>query len=153
MRKGIVVILAVAIIGTLGVYGKSHGQDKNTDSAPPINTTASTPTNTLSNSTPVPAPASSSGLKDGTYTGKTEQTVYGPVRIAIVVSGGKITDVTFLQMPDDRGHTQEVTAFAEPLLKQETIGKTNAHIDFVTGATQTSEGYQQSLQSALDQAA
>ncbi|HSW78655.1 MAG TPA: FMN-binding protein [Candidatus Babeliales bacterium] len=151
MQKGIVIILAVAIIGALGVYGKSqaHNSSNSASSSTPNSSTSSSSANTLGDSTP----GSSIGLKDGTYTGQTEQTAYGPVQIAVIVSGGKITDVTFLQMPDDRGHTQEVTAFAEPLLKQETIGKTNAHIDFVTGATQTSESYQQSLQSALDQAA
>jgi uncharacterized protein with FMN-binding domain len=42
---------------------------------------------------------------------------------------------------------------SEPLLEQETLNKQSFHIDFVSGATQTSEGYQQSLQSALNQAA
>jgi uncharacterized protein with FMN-binding domain len=148
MRKSIVIILAVAIIGALGIYAKGHGKDASPLTAP---TGASS---TLGSSTN-PAPTQnqpSAAYKDGTYIGATEDTVYGTVQVEAVVSGGKITDIKFLQMPNDRGHTQEVTAFAEPLLKQETLQKQSAHIDFVSGATQTSEGYQQSLQAALNQA-
>jgi uncharacterized protein with FMN-binding domain len=159
MRKGIVIILAVAIIGALGIYGKSHsskssastsgGSSNSSTLGAKTTPQASSPsTNSSANSA-----SPSSGLKNGTFTGAAEETPYGPVQIAVVVSGGKVADVNFLMMPNDRGHTQEVTAFAEPLLKQETLGKQNANIDFVSGATQTSEGYQQSLQSALDQAA
>jgi uncharacterized protein with FMN-binding domain len=150
VRKAIVTILAVAIIGALGVYGKSHSSTAQA-SAGSGNTAVqpATTTNPSSGTTT----GSPTAYKDGTYTGDSEDTPYGTVQIAVVVSGGKITDVNFLEMPNDRGHTQEVTAFSEPLLKQETLSKQNAHIDFVTGATSTSEGYQQSLQSALNQAA
>ncbi|MGW7819466.1 FMN-binding protein [Streptomyces puniciscabiei] len=41
---------------------------------------------------------------------------------------------------------------AVPRLNQEAVTAGNAHIDAVSGATYTSTGYQQSLQSALDQA-
>ena len=113
-------------------------------------TTQSTVANTGSSS---PTTSSSSSFKDGTYTGNSEDTPYGTVQIAVVVSGGKITDVKFLLMPNDLGHSQEVTAAAEPLLKEITLQKQSSNIDFVSGATSTSQGYQQSLQSALDQAA
>lgn len=158
MRKGIVIILAVAIIGALGIYGKAHGNSgsnslsTNTGSS---NNSSASDTSTLGNTTNNSSggQTSSGSLKDGTYTGNSEDTPYGTVQIAVVVSGGKVSDVNFLQMPNDRGHTQEVTSIAAPLLKQETIGKQNAQIEFVSGATSTSEGYEQSLQSALNQAA
>jgi uncharacterized protein with FMN-binding domain len=157
MKKGIVVILAVAIIGALGIYGKSqpssahsNSSDTAVQSADSSNQQATSTDNMSSSSTPT---QSTGAFKDGTFTGNSEDTPYGVVQIAVVVSGGKISDINFLQMPNDRGHTQEVTAFAAPLLKQETLQKQSSHINFVSGATQTSEGYQQSLQSALDQAA
>jgi uncharacterized protein with FMN-binding domain len=96
---------------------------------------------------------SSSSYKDGTYTGSTAETPYGTVQIAVVVSGGRIANVNFLQMPSDAGHSREVTAGSEPLLKQQTLQNQNSHVDFVSGATSTSEGYEQSLQAALNQAA
>lgn len=149
MRKGVIVILAVAIIGALGIYSKSHSSSGQPTAATPVDQSQNTNPSVMGSDT---TGSFQGSLKDGTYTGDSKDTAYGTVQIAIVVSGGKISDVNFLQMPDDRGHTQEVTAFAEPLLKQETIGKQDAHIDFVSGATQTSEGYQESLQSALDMA-
>jgi uncharacterized protein with FMN-binding domain len=153
MRKSIVAILAVAIIGALGVYNGSHKTNASTAIQSDNTVTNSSPTSSDTTTSTTPSPASQGSYKDGTYKGQNEDTPYGPVQISIVVSGGRITGVNFLQMPSDLGHSQEVTAFAEPLLKNSTLSKQTAHIDFVSGATQTSEGYMQSLQSALDQAA
>jgi uncharacterized protein with FMN-binding domain len=97
--------------------------------------------------------SSATTYKDGTYTGDAEDTIYGTVQVAAVISGGKITDIKFIQMPGPEGHSKEVTAFAESPLKQSTLNHQSANIDFVSGATQTSEGYVQSLQAALDRAA
>lgn len=146
MKKGIIIILAVALIGIAGLAARGHD-----DNAAPLSAPASQSDNSSVQS--ARTDSQPAGYKDGNYTGDTENTVYGQVQVAVMVSGGKITGVNFLRMPDDRGHTQEVTAFAEPLLKDETLRKQSAHIDFVGGATQTSEGYQESLQSALDMAA
>lgn len=158
MKKGIVAILAVAIIGALGIYTKDH-KSNSTATAPPSNSTSTLSNNTSSsseavNSTGADTPASATGgYKDGSYNGAAEDTPYGPVQVAVVISGGQITDVKFLEMPSDEGHSREVTSFSEPLLKQITLQKQSAHIDFVSGATDTSQAYQQSLQRALDQAA
>ena len=90
--------------------------------------------------------------KDGTYTGQANDNSYGTVQVAAVISGGKITDVTFLQMPSDRQHSAELSAYAQPVLLQETIQAQSAKVDGVSSATLTSDSYMQSLQSALDQA-
>jgi uncharacterized protein with FMN-binding domain len=95
--------------------------------------------------------ASSTSYKDGTFNGSTD-TAYGPVNIAVVINGGKITDVKFLQMPSSHDYSRQVTAYAEPYLKQTTLQNQSANIDFVSGATSTSNGFEQSLQMALDQA-
>jgi uncharacterized protein with FMN-binding domain len=154
MRKGIVTILAVAIIGMLGIYNNSQ-KAKSDTSVQGVNTVAAPISDNSSASQPVmnPAAETSSGTyKDGTYTGPVEENAYGSVQVSAVISGGKIVDIKFLQMPGPEGHSKEVTAFAESPLKQSTLAKQNAHIDFVSGATQTSESYEQSLQAALDQA-
>ena len=46
----------------------------------------------------------------------------------------------------------EINDYALPILIQETLDAQSADIDMVSGATVTSDGYLQSLQSALDQA-
>jgi uncharacterized protein with FMN-binding domain len=147
MRKSIIVILAVAIIGALGLYSKTHSS-----SSGPTSTSGSEQV-AGSNISSSSSGSASAAYKDGTFTGASEQTPYGVVQVAAVVSGGKITNVEFLQMPSDMGHSQEVTATSEPILKEETLQTQSAHIDFVSGASSTSQGYMLSLQSALDQAA
>lgn len=151
MKKSIVIIFAVAIIGALGAVAKAHHNDGAPLAAPGSNATSNT--TSMNSSSMHHGGSMMTSYKDGTYDGASEDTPYGTVQIAVVVSGSKITDVKFLQMPNDRGHSQEVTAFAEPYLKDETIQKQTSSIQFVSGATTTSEAYQMSLQAALDQAA
>lgn len=150
MRKSIVIILAVALIGALGII-KNHKSDDAAPLAAPTDTSAVMSAQTSQNDNTSSSPQAA--YRDGSYTGASENTIYGTVQVAAVVSGGKITDIKFLQMPGPEGHSKEVTAFSEPYLKQSTLNHQTAHIDFVSGATQTSEAYEQSLQAALDQAA
>jgi uncharacterized protein with FMN-binding domain len=88
----------------------------------------------------------------GTATGSVAQTRWGPVQVRITVAGGRITDVTVLQYPDGNGRDREINDEALPELVQETLSAQSADIDMVSGATVTSQGYLQSLQSAIDQA-
>jgi uncharacterized protein with FMN-binding domain len=86
-----------------------------------------------------------------TVTGSVAQTQYGPVQVRITVSGGKITKSEAVQAPKG-GLSDQKTAMAVPKLNQEAVAAGNATIDAVSGATYTSTGYKQSLQSALDKA-
>ncbi|OKI80964.1 FMN-binding protein [Streptomyces sp. CB02414] len=86
-----------------------------------------------------------------TLTGAVAQTQYGPVQVRVTVNGGKITGAEAVQAPKG-GQSDQVTADAVPQLNQAAITAGDADIDTVSGATYTSAGYKQSLQSALDQA-
>ena len=113
---------------------------------------------------PAPAASSSSGANSGTgsggsaatgtktVTGDTAQTQWGPVQVRITLKNGKITDVTAVQSPSDNPRDQEINSYALPELRSETLAAQSAKIDTVSGATYTSDGYRQSLQSALDSA-
>ena len=114
-------------------------------------TTATPPAITSSEASSGSTPAAPSGSST-TVTGATAQTQWGPVQVQITVAGGKITDVTPVQYPNGNGRDQEINSRALPVLVQETLDAQSAQIDMVSGATVTSVGYQQSLQSALDQA-
>jgi uncharacterized protein with FMN-binding domain len=96
------------------------------------------------------AGSSSSGTK--TVTGSVAQTRWGPVQVQLNVSNGKITDASVLQYPNGNGKDQEINSYALPILTQETVDSQSASIDMVSGATVTSDGYIESLQSAIDQA-
>ncbi|MFG2131289.1 FMN-binding protein [Streptomyces sp. NPDC048751] len=87
----------------------------------------------------------------GTFTGAVAQTQYGPVQVRVTVSGGKITKAETVQAPKG-GRSDQITADAVPKLNQAAMAAGSADIDAVSGATYTSAGYKQSLQSALDQA-
>jgi uncharacterized protein with FMN-binding domain len=73
------------------------------------------------------------------------------VQVQLDVQGSTITNVTVLQYPSGNGTDVEINSYALPQLIQETLDAQSANIDMVSGATYTSGGYLQSLQSALDQ--
>ncbi|WAZ19106.1 FMN-binding protein [Streptomyces cinnabarinus] len=87
-----------------------------------------------------------------TVTGATAQTKYGPVQVRITLTDGRITGATAVQSPSSSPRSQEISSTAVPKLNQETLTAQSADIDTVSGATYTSAGYKQSLQSALDKA-
>jgi uncharacterized protein with FMN-binding domain len=77
-------------------------------------------------------------------------TRYGPVQVKVTETSNRITDVTAVQLPSQDSHSQSIAAYAAPKLRQEAITADSARINVVSGATYTSDGYAQSLQSALD---
>ncbi|WP_328337488.1 FMN-binding protein [Streptomyces violaceus] len=91
------------------------------------------------------------GAQAKTVTGTAAQTQYGPVQVRITVAGGKITKAEAVQAPKG-GRSDQITSSSVPRLNQAAVAAGNAQIDAVSGATYTSAGYKQSLQSALDQA-
>ena len=95
---------------------------------------------------------SGSALADGDYTGDAVQTRYGGVQVRITVANGTITEVQVPQYPNREGRDVQISQRSLPILIQETKSAQSAGIDMVSGATYTSQGYLQSLQSALDQA-
>ncbi|MEU8261287.1 FMN-binding protein [Micromonospora sp. NPDC048999] len=94
----------------------------------------------------------SGSASGGTVTGSVAQTRWGPVQVRITVSGGKITDVQAVRVPDGNRRDQEINGYAVPVLRQEALAAQSAQIDTVSGATVTSDGYRESLQSAIDAA-
>jgi uncharacterized protein with FMN-binding domain len=145
MRKTLVIVFTIALLGGAGLYARKH------DSQSSALTSHSTATGTQAASGSS-AFSHSGRYKDGSYTGNAADTPYGTVQIAVTISGGKISDVKFLQMPSDEERSRQITQQAEPMLKQVAIDAQSSQIDFVSGATSTSYGYQESLQKALDQA-
>jgi uncharacterized protein with FMN-binding domain len=96
--------------------------------------------------------ASGSSGTSGTFTGEVADTRWGPVQVQVTVRNGRITAADAVQVPSDNPRDAEINGYAVPVLNQEVVQAQGASIDTVSGATVTSDGYLQSLQSALDQA-
>lgn len=96
------------------------------------------------------SPAGGDGTQ--TFTGDAAQTRYGPVQVQVTVTGGAVTAVTAVEYPQENPRDAQINSYAIPQLNQEATAAKSTTIDFVSGATYTSQGYVASLQSALDQA-
>lgn len=154
MKKAVIgfAVLVVFAIYSLGIRHQSPVLTKpsslssgSTSSSPQ----RSTPTYS-GDGTPPSSPSTS--YKDGTYTGSVADAYYGSVQVQATISGGKITDVKFLQYPNTHQTSVIINQQAMPYLQQEAVQSQTAHVQIISGATFTSQAFQQSLQAALSQA-
>ena len=88
----------------------------------------------------------------GTFNGATAQTQFGPVQVQIVVKNNTIVSANAIQYPTGNSRDVMIASYAVPVLNSEAVQAQSANIAMVSGATYTSNGYLQSLQSALNQA-
>lgn len=103
--------------------------------------------------TPTPPPVANTGkYKNGSYTGPSVDAYYGSVQVKVVISGGEITDVQFLDYPQDRSTSKRINGRAMPYLISEAISIQDSKVDTVSGASFTSAAFKKSLASALSQA-
>ncbi len=91
-------------------------------------------------------------LSDGTYTGRREYAYYGFVRVRALVSSGRISDIRVLEYPHDNSTSRYINGVALPYLIQEAVGNQTSGVDFVSGATFTSNAFAKSLRDALSKA-
>ena len=96
--------------------------------------------------------SSATSTGSSTVTGDSVDTRWGPVQVQITVANGKVTAAQAVVYPQNNGRDQEINSYAVPALNQEAVAAGSANIQMVSGATYTSDGYIQSLQSALDKA-
>jgi uncharacterized protein with FMN-binding domain len=167
MRR-IVIAIASTVSGLVLLFSYHTSTNQSLVSAagslplttPPTGNSSSSSSSTSSSTSSDPstsgAPSTSSGQGgggvSGTFTGGAADTRYGPVQVQLSVSGGKITSVQVLQVPQESSRDIRINSQAVPILNQEAVQAQSAHIDTVSGATYTSDGYTQSLQSAIDAA-
>jgi uncharacterized protein with FMN-binding domain len=111
---------------------------------PPVSTPAPTPV--------IPAPVKNGIYNDGTYIGNSANAYYGNVQVQVAITNGRITDVKFLDYPQGARNSARINAQAMPILAQEAISAQSANVNGVSGASETSSAFIQSLTSALSQA-
>ncbi|GIF36997.1 FMN-binding protein [Actinoplanes xinjiangensis] len=104
---------------------------------------------------PSPAPATVAATPAGegqSFSGEVARTQEGDVQVVITVAGGRITSVAVPVYPTGSQRHDEISARAVPELVAATLAAQSADVDSVSGATYTSGGYRESLQSAIDAA-
>lgn len=151
--------VAVLIIGAFILYSLLYGH-ANVVAVLPNNSTNSSSSGRGSSTSVVPAtpgttntPGTPGSLyKDGSYTGSVADAQWGYIQVKAIISNGKITDVQFLQYPNERDRSIMINSYADPQLTSEAIAAQSANVDAITGATDTSQAFIQSLSDALSQA-
>jgi uncharacterized protein with FMN-binding domain len=155
MRRAILAITGT-IAGLVALLSfKSHAPSIPTVTAggtSGVSSSSSAPASEAGPGAVVPTGSQAGSLPAGesALTGQAANTVYGPVQIQLIVRDNKIIKVSILQQPDGTIHDIQIGQFAFPQLISETLSAQSAKIDAVSGASYTSAGYIQSLQSALD---
>lgn len=119
----------------------------NQPTTPPVSKTATKTT------TPAPAPRKPTGqYTDGTYVGSVADAYYGNIQVEAIISAGRLANVKILQYPNDQGTSIEINRQALPMLISEAISAQSARVDGISGASETSPAFVESLSSALAQA-
>ncbi len=139
MKRAVLAVVTTAVALVLLLGFKTHPTSALADRPPAISGTHG---------------AASSAASAGTrkVTGDAADTRYGPVQVQVSLSGGRITSATAVDYPAQDPRDYQINSYAIPVLNREAVQANSANIDMVSGATFTSMGYQQSLQSALDKA-
>lgn len=144
-----------AVVLMLGYHTSTSGVLATSAPTSIYSGTSSGSTNTGTGSTTTkgnPAPSSTPTPASTIVKGSVAPTAWGDVQVALTVQNHTITKVDVPIYPNGNGTDAQINSYALPVLIQETLAAQSAHIDMISGATITSGGYLQSLQSALDQA-
>jgi uncharacterized protein with FMN-binding domain len=143
MRRALLMVVGTVAGLVLLLTFRTHAVTSATNPPAAIASSDSTSSSTSSSSS---TPSSTTR----TVTGNAVDTRYGAVQVRITLKGSKLTAVTVIQAPNRDPRDQQINSYALPVLNQEALSAQSANIDGVSGATYTSDGYIQSLQSALD---
>ena len=147
------VILAVTgtIAGLVALLSfKSHAPSLSAAATSGTGAGSSSSSSSVPGEFPTGSQAASLSAGETALTGQVADTVYGPVQVQLILRNTKIIKVAVLQQPTNTIHDIQIGEFAFPELISETLKAQSAKIDTVSGASYTSQGYIQSLQSALD---
>jgi uncharacterized protein with FMN-binding domain len=163
MRRAPIVIVAT-VAGLAGVLsfhtkpasltlGSLPGASATRSSTTTSVATGSTPGQSASGASSPPTSSSTTTTSPSaarTSTGTAVNYHYGILSVSVTVSGKRITKVGIASL-DDGGNfrSQSIDQQSIPILEQQALQAQSANIQGVSGASYTSAGFLQSLQSAL----
>jgi uncharacterized protein with FMN-binding domain len=159
MRRAVILIVATVagLVGVLSFHtrptrlalGALPGAPA-TRSAPAASPTAGSSSTQSPGASPPPSPTTTNPAAVRSATGEAVNYNYGILSVAVTVSGRRITKVGIASL-DDGGNfrSQSIDQQSIPILEQQAMQAQSANIQGVSGASYTSAGFDQSLQSAL----
>jgi uncharacterized protein with FMN-binding domain len=138
----------------------SRGTSKSTTTttSTPARTTTTTTDPAATTSTTRPTPVTTTTTTTTTTTPSTTRTVvgtsvnysYGTLAVSVTGSASRITNVSIASISDGGdSRSQSIDQYAIPILESQALSAQSANIQGVSGASYTSAGFEQSLQSAL----
>jgi uncharacterized protein with FMN-binding domain len=150
-------LLATLIIGAFILFSLLYNRTGalailpggSTDSSTTSNSPSSGVVPSVTGSADTPGGTGVPLYRDGAYTGSVADAQWGYIQVKVIIQQGAITDVQFLQYPNERERSVLINNYADPQLTSEAIQAQSAEVDLVTGATDTSEAFVQSLSDAL----
>lgn len=156
-QAGTKLMVSVVTVGLFVIYSLLHARSGASAPAPTslgsgASGTATTTTAPGATSTSTTTPMPGALYRDGTYNGDVTDAQWGYVQVQVTVQRGKVATVQFLQYPNDRDRSVMINQYADPILIQEAVQAQSAQVDIVSGATDTSLAFMQSLGQALGQA-
>jgi uncharacterized protein with FMN-binding domain len=165
--KAAPLVLAGTVLGIAGILSFNSTQVKLSlgalpaATAPPASTTTAPVTTTTApragGSTPPPTTAgvpttttTAAPTASRSATGAATNYNFGILSVKVTVSGTKITNISIASI-DDGGNPRSayIDQASLPLLEQQALSAQSANIQGVSGASYTTAGFEQSLQSAL----
>jgi uncharacterized protein with FMN-binding domain len=155
-KKGIIIhkmkkiLLSLVVIIALALYGYQQRHAQGASEIAAVAAPADQSTASTTDQASQPTPTQTTGqYKDGSYTGSLADAYYGYIQVLAIVRGGQIRDVQFLRYPNQHQNSIAINQQAMPYLKDEAIHAQSADVDIVSGATDTSYAFRESLSSAL----
>jgi uncharacterized protein with FMN-binding domain len=127
-----------------------------TTTSPPVHATTTTTTapvhstSTSSPTTTTPTTTTTAPTTTRTVVGTAVNYSYGTLAVSVTGSASHITNVSIASISDGGdSRSQSIDEYAIPLLESQALSAQSANIQGVSGASYTSAGFEQSLQSAL----
>ena len=153
MRRAPLVIAATAagLVGILSFHSTPARLTLGSLGTGPTAKTATTTTPTPTTSTAAGAsPPTTAPVGPKTAVGQAVNYSWGVLAVQVTVTGSKLTNVSIASL-DDGGNprSQSIDQQSIPVLVQQAMQAQSANIQGVSGASYTSAGFAQSLQSAL----
>jgi uncharacterized protein with FMN-binding domain len=140
----------LGLAGLSGTAATRSSSPTSTAAGPPAAPSSSTTTTVLTSANNAQSTTTTAPPTSRTATGVAVNYSWGVLSVSVTATGRRITKVGIASL-DDGGNprSQSIDQQSIPILEQQAMQAQNANIQGVSGASYTSAGFQQSLQSAL----